>query len=116
MFFDSSCGPCTFFARITAGLSRSGPEVYPLDGPEADRALQSMSSEARYSSFHIVEPGKTWTGPDAMPAWVGLVAGNRARWVAEKARPVNRLLRRFYDGFWEYRRSRGCAAEGAPHA
>ena len=116
MFFDASCGPCTFFAHLTAGLSRSGIEVYPLDGPEADRALRSMSSETRYSYFHIVEPGKTWTGPDAMPAWVGLIGGNRARFVAENARPVNRLLRRFYHSFWEYRRARGCAAEGTSTA
>jgi predicted DCC family thiol-disulfide oxidoreductase YuxK len=116
MFFDSSCGPCTFWARLTAGLSRSGLRVYPLDGPEADRALQSMSSATRYGYFHIVESGRTWTGPDAMPAWVGLVGGNRARLVAERAPPVNRLLRLFYNRMWEYRQSHGCAAEGIPHA
>jgi len=116
MFFDASCGPCTFWAHLTAGLSHSRLELHPLDGPEADRALQSISSEARYSYFHIVEPGKTWTGADAMPAWVGLVGGKRARSVAERASPVNRLLRLFYNSFWEYRRSRGCGAEGTPHA
>ncbi len=116
MFFDAGCGPCTFFAHVTEGLSRSELGVYPLDGPEADRALLSMPPETRYGYFHIVEPGRTWTGPDAMPAWVGLVGGRRARWVAERSRPVNRLLRLFYDRFWEYRRSRGCAAEGVPPA
>jgi predicted DCC family thiol-disulfide oxidoreductase YuxK len=115
MFFDASCGPCTFWARFTSGLSRSGVGVYALDGPEADRALPTMAFETRYSYFHIVESGHTWTGPDAMPAWVGLVAGNGARTVAEKAPPVNYLLRAFYRRFWEYRRARGCAAEGASH-
>jgi len=113
MFFDASCGPCTFFAQLTAGLSRSGLELYPLDGPEADRALHAMPSEARYGSFHIVEAGRTWTGPDAMPAWVGLVGGPRARLMAETAPPVNRLIRRLYHSFWEYRRSRGCSADGS---
>jgi len=112
MYFDASCGPCTFFAQVTAGLSRSNLGVHPLDSPEADRALRFLSSEARYSYFHIVEPGRVWTGPDAMGAWVGLLAGARARRVAEGARPVNRFLRGFYGMFWEYRRSHGCAAEG----
>lgn len=112
MYFDANCGPCTFFAHLTAGLSRSRLEVYPLDGPEADRALGSMAPQTRYGAFHIVEPGKTWTGPDAMPAWVGLVGGGSARWVAERARPVNRFLRLCYLRFWEYRRSRGCAPDG----
>lgn len=112
MYFDASCGPCKFFAHVTAGLARSDLGVFPLDSPEADRALQALSSEARYSYFHIVEPGKVWTGPNAMQAWVGLLAGARARRVAERAPPVRRLLRGFYGVFWEYRRSHGCAAEG----
>jgi hypothetical protein len=111
MFFDAGCGPCTFFAHVTAGLSRSNLEVHPLDGPEADRALQSLTPDTRYRYFHIVEPGRTWTGPDAMPAWVGLIGGKHARLIAEKAPPVSRLLRHLYDGFWEYRQTRGCAAE-----
>lgn len=115
MFFDASCGPCTFWARLTAGLSRSGLEVYTLDGPEADRTFPTMAPERRYSYFHIVESGQTWTGPEAMPAWVGLVGGKGARTVAERAPPVNRLLRHAYNRFWEYRRTRGCAAEGVSH-
>jgi predicted DCC family thiol-disulfide oxidoreductase YuxK len=115
MFFDASCGPCTFWAHLTAGLSRSRVQVYALDAPEADRAFGSMSPELRYSYFHIVESDRTWTGPEAMPAWVGLVGGRSARAVAERAPPVNRLLRLAYNRFWEYRRTRGCAAEGTSH-
>jgi hypothetical protein len=116
MFFDADCGPCTFFARITAGLSHSGVEVYSLDGPEADRALGSMRPDLRYSYFHILEAGRTWTGPDAMPTWVGLMGGRSARAVAERAPPVNRLLRLVYNRFWEHRRTRGCAVEGTSPA
>lgn len=115
MFFDASCGPCTFWARLTAGLSPSGVQVYALDGPEADGALANMAPEQRFSYFHIVEAGRTWTGSDAMPAWVGLVGGKTARSLAERAPPVNRLLRLVYNRFWEYRRTRGCAAEESPH-
>jgi predicted DCC family thiol-disulfide oxidoreductase YuxK len=115
MFYDASCGPCTFWARLTAGLSHPQVEVYALDGPEADHAFSAMSPELRYSYFHIVESGRTWTGPDAMPAWVGLIGGKAARVVAEKTPPVNRLLRLAYNRFWEYRRTRGCAAEGTAH-
>jgi len=111
LFYDARCGPCSFFARMTAGLSRAPLAVYPLDSPEADRALGSLPTEARYGSFHILEPGRVWTGPDAMPAWAGIIGGDRARRVAERARPVNRLLRRGYALVWEYRRARGCAAD-----
>ena len=116
MFYDANCGPCTFWARLTAGLSRPRLRVYPLDGPEADGALQSLSPVTRYGSFHIVEPGRTWSGPDAMPVWVGLVGGGRARDLAERARPVNRFLRRCYTTLWEYRQSHGCAAEPSVRA
>jgi predicted DCC family thiol-disulfide oxidoreductase YuxK len=112
MYFDAGCGPCTFWARLTAGITRTPLEVYSLDSPEADRAFSGMSTDRRYGYFHIVEAGTTWTGPEAMPVWVGLVAGRSVRSVAERAPPVNRLLRRVYNRFWEYRRSRGCAAEG----
>lgn len=116
MFFDASCGPCTFWPQLTAGVARSPLELFPLDGPEAKRVLAPLPSEIRNGYFHIVESGKTWTGVDAMPAWVGLVGGRIARRVAEKAGPVNRLLRLFYHRAWEYRRSRGCAAEGSSNA
>lgn len=116
MFFDSSCGPCTFLAHVTAGFARSDFAVYALDSGEADRALRAMSSETRYDYFHIVEPGKTWTGPDAMPAWVGIVGGARARLLAEKVPPLNLLLRRVYNRFWEYRRSHGCATPGTRYS
>jgi predicted DCC family thiol-disulfide oxidoreductase YuxK len=112
MFFDAGCGPCTFWARLTAGVSRTKLEIYSLDSVEADAALQSMAPDRRFAFFHIVESGLTWTGPDAMPAWAGLVGGKGARALAERAPPVNQLLRRAYHRFWEYRRTRGCAAEG----
>jgi predicted DCC family thiol-disulfide oxidoreductase YuxK len=116
MFFDASCGPCTFWARLTAGLSRSGLRIYALDGPQADRDLRSISSELRFGYFHITESGKIWTGPDAMPAWVGLIGGKRVRAVAERVPPVNRFLRIAYNHVWEYRRTRGCAADSTAHA
>lgn len=111
LFYDAHCGPCTLWARLTAGLSRSDLEVHALDGPEADRALRSIAPELRYRYFHIVESGRNWTGPDAMPAWVGLLGGEGARAIAEKVPPVNRFLRRTYDRFWRYREIHGCAAE-----
>ncbi len=86
--------------------------MHALDGPEADHALRFMLPELRYRYFHIVESGRTWTGPDALPVWVGLLGGKRARTVAEKIPPVNRFLRLTYNRFWEYRQTRGCAAEG----
>jgi hypothetical protein len=90
--------------------------VFALDAPEADSALHSLTPELRYSYFHIVEAGRTWTGPDAMPVWVGLLGGKPAQTVAERVPPVNRFLRAVYNRFWEYRRTRGCAAEGTAPA
>jgi predicted DCC family thiol-disulfide oxidoreductase YuxK len=111
MFFDAHCGPCTFFARVTAGLSRTTVSVLPLDGPEADRVLGRMPDEVRFRSFHIVENGRTLSGPEAMPAWVGLVGGRSWRRVVERARPVRGLLRSGYLRAWEHRKALGCAAE-----
>lgn len=116
LFFDAHCRPCTFWARLTSGLSRSELAVFPLDSPEADRALGSMTPSRRYAYFHIVEAGKTVTGPDALPVWVGLLGGATARALVEKVPPVDRLLRQTYDRFWEYRRTRGCDTGDARNA
>jgi len=113
VFFDAGCGPCRFFARVTEALSRSGVATHPLDGPEADLALDGMPLDSRFASFHLVEGGRTLSGADAMPAWVGLVGGPTWRRVAEQVTPVRGLLRSIYLRLWEYRRSHGCVA-GTP--
>lgn len=111
LFVDGQCGPCMFFARVTAGLARVPVAVHTLDGREADRRLAELPEPTRYGYFHLVEHGRIRSGPDAMPAWVGLFGGPTAERVAEHARPVDRLLRSVYNRFWEHRRVRGCAAQ-----
>ncbi len=110
LYFDARCGPCTFFARATRGLSRSPLPILPLDGPEADRTLGGMASDLRFGSFHIVEGGRTVSGPGAMPTWIGLIAGRPGLRIAKRTPPVEWLLRSAYLRLWTYRGRHGCSA------
>ncbi len=110
LFYDAGCGPCTLWARASAGIAREGVRILALDSREADRALGSMPDTVRFSYFHLARGGRTLTGTDALPLLVGLVAGRTAERVVRRVGFVRRGLDRTYRAFWEYRRTRGCAA------
>lgn len=116
MYFDAGCGPCTFWAHLTRGLRPGRLDAFALDSPEADHTLVGLPPEIRHDYFHILEGGRLWTGPDAMPVWVGLFWGPSARRIAERVGPLDHSLRFVYNLFWEYRRTRGCAADSISHA
>ena len=110
LFYDSGCGPCTFFARINQWASRSRLRAIPYDGEEAVSALGDLDDETRYAYAHLVDPRGRRSGAAIMPPLVGLVLGLTAERVVVRVSPLGRGLRWIYDRFWNYRRTRGCAS------
>jgi hypothetical protein len=111
LFYDSTCGPCTFFASVFQGVSRTQLAIEPLDSPDADQALGLMEEEERFGAFHFMVHGSTFTGPEAMTPLVETTFGQTVGRIARDCGPVRGGLRRTYLWFWEYRRTRGCAAD-----
>jgi hypothetical protein len=109
LFYDRDCGVCSFWARITHGMARTPLQIEPLDGPIADTVLAPLAPTDRNRAFHIHDREGTHTGAEALPQWIGLVAGKDAEHVVERVSPVRRSLEWIYTRFWRYRLTRGCA-------
>jgi len=110
LFYDSGCGPCTFFARAFQGVSRTRFAVRPLDGTEANEVLGGLPAAERYGAFHFLVGNRRFTGADAMPPLVTTAFGPAVGRVSAQGTPMGRLIQRTYLWFWTYRRTRGCAA------
>lgn len=114
LYYDPSCGPCTFFARVNEWASRAHVRALPYDGKEASRELAGMSDALRFSYAHLVDPWGRRSGSEIMVPLLGLTFGGAAERTASQVPAIDRALRWIYDRFWNYRRTRGCAAGSAP--
>lgn len=114
LFYDPGCGPCSFFARVSQWASHSRLVSLPYDGVEAARQLADLDEANRFAYAHLVDTRGRTTGADIMAPLVALALGGPGERVA-MVPPVNRGLRWIYDRFWEYRRTRGCAAPTSVH-
>ena len=110
LFYDTGCGPCTFFAKINQWASRSRLRAIPYDGEEAGSALGDLDDETRFAYAHVVDTGGRRSGPAIMIPLVGLVLGPTVERVVARVSPLGGGLRWIYDRFWNYRRTRGCAS------
>ena len=110
LFYDPGCGPCTLFARVSEWASRSRLRATPFDGEEATRELGDLSEEVRYSYAHLVDTSGRTSGADIMSPLVGLTIGLTGGRVARSVPSIDHGLRWLYQRFWNYRRTRGCAA------
>jgi hypothetical protein len=98
------------FARVFEWASRSRLRAVPYDGEEAARALSDLDEETRFAYAHLVDSGGRRSGAGIMTPLIGLTIGGTGERVAESVPPIDRGLRWVYDRFWNYRRTRGCAA------
>ena len=110
LFYDPGCGPCTIFARVSAWSSRSQLRAVPYDGPEATRELGDMTEEVRFAYAHLVDGRGRRSGSAIMNPLVGLTLGPTGERIVTRVPWIDRSLRWVYDLFWNYRRTRGCAA------
>jgi hypothetical protein len=110
LFYDRGCGPCSWVARTTSAVSRSPIEIASLDGPLANHELGWMDPTRRFGSFHLRQGSRVYSGAEALPSLVGLVAGSTAERAVRHVPPLRHAIERVYLAFWEYRRTRGCAA------
>jgi hypothetical protein len=110
LFYDPRCGPCRFFARASTWASRNRLEALPHDGVEAGRALADLVEEFRYSYAHLVDRGGRHSGDAILTPLVGLTVGATGERIVARVTPIDRGLRWVYGRFWDYRRTRGCAA------
>jgi len=113
LFYDPGCGPCRLFARVSEWASRSRLRALPYDGLEATRELGDLEDEVRFAYAHLVGPQGRKSGAEIMTPLVGLTFGSAGERVAARVPPVDRGLRWLYERFWNYRRTRGCAAPGS---
>jgi hypothetical protein len=111
LFYDPGCGPCRFFAGVSQWASRSRLRSLPYDGEEARRELSGLDDETRFAFAHLVRRQERWSGPAMMAPLVGLTLGPSAERILDRVRPFDRGLRWIYRRFWNYRRTRGCAAD-----
>jgi predicted DCC family thiol-disulfide oxidoreductase YuxK len=116
LYYDSQCGPCTFFARVSERAAGSRLRARPLDSPEAVRELSDLDEETRWGYAHLVMGARRSSGAAIMTPLVGLTLGARAERVVVRLVPLSAGLRRTYSWFWNYRRSRGCAASAGADA
>jgi hypothetical protein len=110
LFYDPNCGPCRLFARVTQWASRSRLTALPYDGREAQRQLSDLTEEYRFAYAHLVRQEERTSGDAIMTPLVGLTLGPTGERVVTRVRPIDHGLRWIYGRFWNYRRTRGCAA------
>jgi hypothetical protein len=110
LYYDRGCGSCSFFARAAVGTSHQRLVAIPLDAPDAQRDLGDLADTERYRSAHLVTAASRETGSDIVTPLAELVLGARMARLYDRIPFLDRSLRRVYLRFWNYRRTRGCAA------
>lgn len=110
LYYDPRCGPCRLFARVSEWASRSRLHALPYDGDEARRELGDMTEGDRFAYAHLVRRERRTSGDAIMTPLVGLTLGPTGERVVARVSPLDHGLRRMYGVFWNYRRTRGCAA------
>ncbi len=113
LFYDPRCGPCALFARVSARLGGSRLRSLPYDEAEATRDLGDLDEETRFAYAHLVDDRGRSSGSALMPPLVKICLGETAGRLVLQVAPLDRALRWTYDQFWNYRRTRGCAATSA---
>jgi hypothetical protein len=110
LFFDPNCGPCTLFARLAEWASRSSVRALPYDGEEACRALGDLPDAERFAYAHFVDSDGRRSGSAIMGPLLERTIGPVGGRIVDQVPPVDHGLHWLYDRFWNYRRTRGCAA------
>jgi len=110
LYYDPGCGPCRLFAQVCQWASRSRVRSLPYDGAEARQQLGDLSEEFRFAYAHLVRCDLRTSGEAIMTPLVGLTIGPTGERVVSHVPPLDRGLRWIYGRFWNYRRTRGCAA------
>ena len=110
LFYDPNCGPCRLFAQVTQWASRSRLRALPYDGVEAGTELADLDEEVRFAYAHLVRRETRTSGDAIMTPLIGLTIGPTSERVVTRVAPIDQGLRWVYARFWNYRRTRGCAA------
>jgi predicted DCC family thiol-disulfide oxidoreductase YuxK len=67
VFYDAECGFCRWSAARLRSWDRSGRLRFaPIQGPEGDRSLDALDSDARYATWHLVDDGRVWSAGAAL--------------------------------------------------
>jgi hypothetical protein len=109
LYYDRSCGPCTFLAETVEGLSHGRVDSVPLDGSGSDVDLGDLTESQRYGSAHVVVAGAPRsTGSEIVVPLVGLTFGPALARLFDRHPTLDRPLRWLYRRFWEHRQRHGC--------
>ena len=112
LYYDRSCGPCTFLAETVAGVGHGRVESIPLDDPRAAVDLVDLPPERRFASAHVVQEGNRRSGAAIVDPILGFTLGARAEQVVVRFPTLDRPFRWLNERFWEHRQRHGCGTEG----
>lgn len=110
LYYDASCGPCSWFARLVEWASRRRLRRSPLTSDRAEIDLAGLSESDRFGYAHLVRGARLESGSTILPGLVDLTFGSAAGRVVRAVPPIDLGMRWLYDRFWEHRRTKGCAA------
>jgi len=113
LYYDPSCGPCTFLADSVRGLSDGRVESVPFNEPAAEADLGALAPTERYGSAHLVEDGRPRrSGPAIAAPLARLALGPTAGALLDRLPVLRRPLEWTYGRFWSHRQRHGCATRG----
>jgi predicted DCC family thiol-disulfide oxidoreductase YuxK len=80
MAYDADCGPCTRFKQAVSILDiHRKVDFIPLNIADESGLLDSVPSNLRHRSFHLVLPDKqVLSGANALPEVIGMFPAGRA--------------------------------------
>ena len=111
LFYDNDCGPCTVFARGLRALGRGRLDIEGLASPEADLTFESMSTEARFASMHLISGGARVSGSEAVVPLMEIVFGGPVGAGLKALPPVSRILVRLHRLLVGMKRANECGID-----
>lgn len=114
VLFDDHCRICRAFARILTRLDR-GRRMELVGFTDAIRSGldRGFSHDAFHQSFHVLDEGRRWSGPEAIPQVLDRIpGGGRLVRALRRVPGADRINRKVYGWVARNRYRLGCGRPG----